>query len=145
MVFVLLIIQEFVPNVQCFMSRLNIPLIYPLVIILFSLLSCTPEGRVTPRVLDGKWPLITFNNYSRTGYSWGFSKDGAFSFCYLSSRCEHGTFEWNEDKDEVLIVYVDGNGDFHRTNFRIEVLDKTTLKGIASGPGFADVLLFERE
>ncbi|WNJ17354.1 hypothetical protein [Pontibacter sp. G13] len=116
------------------------------VAICLDLAGCTPEGGLTPRVLEGDWKLIMLQGVdveNLVTITWEFEEDGDFTFCY-DNECYLGTWEWNAAEDELDITYTDGFGDNYVTEFEIDVLDKTTLSGDWKSDGYTYEMEFER-
>lgn len=109
------------------------------------LAGCVPDGGTTPRVLVGEWQLDRFNGAVTTsGFTWEFDEDGDFSWCYAGD-CYDGEWEWNSDKSELDIQFVDDFGELYNTEFEVEVLDNETLKGEWSYDGEIYQLEFDRK
>lgn len=113
-------------------------------VVCLELAGCVPDGGVTPRVLEGEWQLDRFNGtVINTAFTWEFEEDGDFRWCY-SGDCYDGEWEWNSDKTEIDIQFVDGFGDLYNTEFEVEILDNEKLKGEWSFEGEIYQMEFDR-
>lgn len=111
------------------------------------LAGCTPDGGLSPRVLEGTWELTKINGQPvdpGDTFNWEFEEGGDFKII-SGSDTYLGEWEWNQAKDELDIEFRDSWGDLYVTEFEIDVLDKETLEGDWLYDGDIYALEFERD
>jgi len=116
-----------------------------LLAVCLSFSSCVKDGGVSPKVLEGKWNIKLIDGEpADEDFYWEFDEDGNFNYCE-DNECEHGTWEWNNDKSEIDIDYTDEFGNDFNVELEVDVLDKKTLKGSINVLWFFADYEFERD